>query len=114
MRVCEVFQAMHGNMRSWEIITFVMDEIQKSHRKTGCINSQDQEITCFNICLLVVHCRKGVLCQMPGTGRQKILSCRMSLGAGGEQFVLRTDGFPCVALSRTSDSTADTRQLNLV
>lgn len=25
------------------------DEIQKSHRKTGCINSHDQEITCFNI-----------------------------------------------------------------
>lgn len=37
------------------------DDIQKSHRKTDCINLHDQEITFFNICLLIVPCRRDGL-----------------------------------------------------
>lgn len=48
------------------------DDIQRSHRKTGCTNLHDQEVTCFNICLLIVPCRRNGLCQMPGTVTQKI------------------------------------------
>lgn len=62
------------------------DETQKSHRTTGCISSHGQEITCFNKCLLVC-CRAGGLCWTPGTWRQKMLSCRVSPAAGGEQLV---------------------------
>lgn len=84
------------------------DHIQKSHRKTGWINLCDQEITYFSSCPLIVPCRRDGLCQMPDTGRQKVLSCRMSPEAGGEQFVLCTEGFACAELSQTSDSPVDT------
>jgi len=75
-----------------------MEEIQKSHRKTGYTNSHDQEITC-NTCPFVVHCRKSGLCRIPGTGRQKILSWRMTAGPSAEQFVLCTEESPYVVLS---------------
>lgn len=94
----------HEVMRNSYSSCYYIHEIQKSHRKTGCINSCDQEITCSNTCLLNVHCRKGRLCQIPGTRRHKMVSCRMSPEAGGEQFVLHEDWFPCAVLSWTADS----------
>lgn len=47
----------HEIMGNGYIGCHYMDEIQKPHRKTGCINSHDWEITCSN-CLLIVHGRK--------------------------------------------------------
>lgn len=110
MRVCDIFQVVHGKVRSWEMLSLVVIMLMTpgNPRKTGCINLHDQDVTCFNICLLTVPCRRDGLCQMPGTGRQKIFSCRMFPEAGGEQFVLCASGFPHAELSETSDFPADT------
>lgn len=66
MGICEVFNknaGKHEIMGNGYTGCHYTDEIQKSHRKTGCISSHDQEITRFSICLLIVCCRKGGLWQ---------------------------------------------------